>query len=76
MKANLLKRIFCKHNWRLTRWHWVHSPSQNDKYYMETEYRCMNCGKMKYEYPPSDIWVYFSPNKFVKEDEKWQHLKK
>lgn len=65
---NLLKRIFCKHTWKMTRWHWTHGYTVDKPYYMEVEYKCTDCGKVKYWNPPSDLWVYFSPSKFVNED--------
>ena len=53
------KRLFCRHVWLLNRWHWTHGITGNHPLFIEAEYKCSKCGKLKYEYPSQNIWIHF-----------------
>lgn len=43
----LLKRLRCKHDMELNRWHWVHFPD-HEPLSVEIEYVCTKCKKTDY----------------------------
>ena len=43
-----LKRLLCKHDYLLERWHWVHF--MEDMISIEAEYKCAKCNKLSYLY--------------------------
>lgn len=50
MKA-FIRRMFCRHDYFVLRWHWVHGPIGNTPLMIEAEVKCGYCGKIKYVYP-------------------------
>ncbi len=40
----------CDHDYRMNRWHITHGPIGNDPAFIEIEYKCSKCEKLKYEY--------------------------
>lgn len=42
----IFKRLFCKHDMDLIRWHWVHFPDF-EPISVEAEYQCEKCGKFE-----------------------------
>ena len=49
------KKLFCKHFYMMTRWHWSHGPNGNDPRCIEREFRCTKCGKLFYDCLTSDM---------------------
>lgn len=54
-----IKRLFCRHEWAVTRWHWTHGFNENHPVFIEVEFKCKKCGKLDYYYPSPVIWHYF-----------------
>ena len=52
---NFIKRLFCHHNWAISRWHWTHGISGNDPLFIEMECECTKCGAIHYEYLPQPM---------------------
>ena len=46
-----LKQIFCKHDYKINRWHWFHGFSTMEPRRLEIEHVCIKCGKKIYSYP-------------------------
>lgn len=46
-----LRKIFCKHDYEITRWHWFHGYSTMEPRRLEVEHVCKKCGKTIYTYP-------------------------
>lgn len=53
----LLKKLFCGHQYEMTRWHWTHGPTGMEPRQIEAELKCANCGKTKY-------WHVVNPRDF------------
>ena len=51
MKKSFFKRLFCKHAYQTTRWHWFHGFSGMEPARIEAEMRCYKCGKVIHVYP-------------------------
>ena len=47
---NFIKRLFCRHDWLVSRWHWTHGPIGNDPAFIQIECQCGKCGKVCYQY--------------------------
>lgn len=45
---NLIKRLFCRHRWKVLRWRYFHGYSGNEPTLIETECQCRKCGKIDY----------------------------
>lgn len=41
-------RLFCKHRYRIMKWHFTHGPNGNEIRYIEGFKQCPLCGKEKY----------------------------
>lgn len=55
----LLKRLFCRHQYELNRWHVCHGPNGNDPSMIEEEAICVKCGKLRYrDWPIKFIGAY------------------
>lgn len=65
---NFLKRLFCKHKYKLNRWHNTHGPDGFDPLLIEAEYICTKCGKICYKYYP--IWYADAFKALVNEYER------
>lgn len=50
MIKKFFKQLFCKHNYKLNRWHRCHGPNGNDTLMIQAEYICEKCEKNKYNY--------------------------
>ena len=48
---NIVKKLFCRHDYKILRWHWTHGAMGNDPLFMEVHVKCKRCGKEKYIYP-------------------------
>ena len=46
-----IKRMACKHEYRLLRWHWTHGINGNEPAFIEAELRCEKCGRVEFYYP-------------------------
>ena len=61
---SLFRKLFCKHSYDITSWHWVNMNGRNITFsnplFIEVECKCSKCGKVKYEYPPREIWYDFT----------------
>lgn len=44
----ILKRLFCKHDYVINRWHYTHGQCGNEPAYIEGYKVCKHCGKEKY----------------------------
>ncbi|MBU5486419.1 hypothetical protein KQI86_19140 [Clostridium sp. MSJ-11] len=42
-----IRRLKCKHDMEINRWHWVHYP-ESEPSSVEAEYKCNRCGKLNY----------------------------
>ena len=47
-QLNWIKRIFCRHDYEIKRWHWTHGPYNNEPAFIEVETVCKKCGKGSY----------------------------
>lgn len=63
MILNTLKRLLCKHNWELSRWHWFHGYNGNDPRTIEAEYICSKCTSKKYIHIEKDMDKFAEQNK-------------
>lgn len=48
---NILRKLFCRHVYKIIRWHWTHGSMGNNPLFMEVHVKCKLCGKEKYIYP-------------------------
>lgn len=42
------RQLFCRHWFRINRWHWCHGPTGNNPLMIEYERICPLCGKLTY----------------------------
>ena len=45
---SFIRRSFCKHSYKIDRWHITHGPQGNDPAYIEGFAICQYCGKERY----------------------------
>ena len=43
-----LKQLFCKHNYKVLRWHYTHGINGDEPHIIEAELECVKCGKISY----------------------------
>lgn len=61
---DFLKRLFCRHDKYINRWHYTHGPAM-DPIHIEIELKCKKCGKLFYTY-------IFDVNKMERFAAKWK----
>lgn len=67
----LFKQLFCRHKWKLNWWQWSNGVFGEHPLFIQAEYKCKKCGKIKYEYPPQDVWIlYYTAN--PDKEREWQ----
>ncbi len=49
----ILKKMFCNHKFKITRWHYVHDPTYAPSH-IEVEYKCERCNKLIYKH----LYIY------------------
>ena len=49
--VRFLKRLFCKHYYVISKWHYTHGANGNNPAFLEVEHICQKCGKKTYSYP-------------------------
>lgn len=66
-----LRQLFCRHSFRLSRWHWYADLSVSDYPIIECEVECSECGKRSYR-DIIDDWDNLNAWADFHKEQEWQ----